>query len=377
MPDKQTKQTVNSKFCNVFDYLNWRGDLSFDQVGVCEVDGLIFSILSYVDYSEVVSSEIHGIRRPPALLTITKRYLSAHSGGDVPELGLMLSKEIVKLLVKASKTKRFGLLRPICFVNKICDQTEMQFSAIAFSFENGDTFVAFRGTDDTLVGWKENFNMSFIYPVPAQKEAVAFLDYVASKTQGRIYLGGHSKGGNLAVYAGVKASLKTRERIERIYSNDAPGFDAAFISGKDYKDMKERISTFLPQSSVVGMLLEHEEGYTVIKSRNSGLLQHNGFSWEVMGGKFIYLDSISENSKVLDKKMKSFLAGMTKEERENFVDSLFDALSTNTGAKTLTELSAEKLKLFKVWGTLDDTSKAQFRKIASIIMGKKRQEKKK
>lgn len=377
MPDKQTKQTANSKFCNVFDYLNWRGDLSFDQVGVCEVDGLIFSILSYVDYSEVVSSEIHGIRRPPALLTITKRYLSAHRGGDVPELGLMLSKEIVKLLVKASKTKRFGLLRPICFVNKICDQTEMQFSAIAFSFENGDTFVAFRGTDDTLVGWKENFNMSFIYPVPAQKEAVAFLDYVASKTQGRIYLGGHSKGGNLAVYAGVKASLKTRERIERIYSNDAPGFDAAFIGGKDYKDMKERISTFLPQSSVVGMLLEHEEGYTVIKSRNSGLLQHNGFSWEVMGGKFIYLDSISENSKVLDKKMKSFLAGMTKEERENFVDSLFDALSTNTGAKTLTELSAEKLKLFKVWGTLDDTSKAQFRKIASIIMGKKRQEKKK
>ena len=377
MPDKQTKQTANSKFCNVFDYLNWRGDLSFDQVGVCEVDGLIFSILSYVDYSEVVSSEIHGIRRPPALLTITKRYLSAHSGGDIPELGLILSKEIVKLLVKASKTKRFGLLRPICFVNKICDQTEMQFSAIAFSFENGDTFVAFRGTDDTLVGWKENFNMSFIYPVPAQKEAVAFLDYVASKTQGRIYLGGHSKGGNLAVYAGVKASLKTRERIERIYSNDAPGFDAAFIGGKDYKDMKERISTFLPQSSVVGMLLEHEEGYTVIKSRNSGLLQHNGFSWEVMGGKFIYLDSISENSKVLDKKMKSFLAGMTKEERENFVDSLFDALSTNTGAKTLTELSAEKLKLFKVWGTLDDTSKAQFRKIASIIMGKKRQEKKK
>lgn len=377
MPDKQTKQTVNSKFCNVFDYLNWRGDLSFDQVGVCEVDGLIFSILSYVDYSEVVSSEIHGIRRPPALLTITKRYLSAHSGGDVPELGLMLSKEIVKLLVKASKTKRFGLLRPICFVNKICDQTEMQFSAIAFSFENGDTFVAFRGTDDTLVGWKENFNMSFIYPVPAQKEAVAFLDYVASKTQGRIYLGGHSKGGNLAVYAGVKASLKTRERIERIYSNDAPGFDAAFIGGKDYKDMKERISTFLPQSSVVGMLLEHEEGYTVIKSRNSGLLQHNGFSWEVMGGKFIYLDSITENSKMLDKKMKSFLAGMTKEERENFVDSIFDALSTNTGAKTLTELSAEKLKLFKVWGTLDDTSKAQFRKIASIIMGKKRQEKKK
>ena len=374
MPEKQKQ---SRKFTNVFDYIDWRGDLSFESAPVCEVDGLIFSILSYVDYGGFVPSEIHGVRKPLALLTVTKRFLKSHSGSDVPAMGLILSKEIVKLLAKASKTKRFGLLSPICYVNRICDEEEKQFSAIAFSFENGDTFIAYRGTDDTLVGWKENFNMSFIYPVPAQKEAVAFLDYVASKTQGRIYLGGHSKGGNLAVYAGVKASLKTRERIERIYSNDAPGFDAAFIGGKDYKDMKERISTFLPQSSVVGMLLEHEEGYTVIKSRNSGLLQHNGFSWEVMGGKFIYLDSISENSKVLDKKMKSFLAGMTKEERENFVDSLFDALSTNTGAKTLTELSAEKLKLFKVWGTLDDTSKAQFRKIASIIMGKKRQEKKK
>lgn len=379
MPDKQAKQNKqeDKKFNNVYDYITWRGDLDFDLVPVCEVDGLIFSILSYVDYSEVVSSEIHGIRRPPALLTVTKRYLTAHRGGDVPEIGLILSKEIVKLLVKASKTKRFGLVRPLCFVNKICDEQEMQFSAIAFSFENGDTFIAYRGTDDTLVGWKENFNMSFMYPVPAQKEAADFLEYVAERTSGNIYLGGHSKGGNLATYAGVKASEKTKERIVRIYCNDSPGFAAEFIGGADYKAMREKISNFLPQSSVVGMLLEHEESYTVVKSRNSGLLQHNGFSWEVMGGKFIYLDAISENSKILDRKMKSFLAGMTKEEREKFVDSLFDALSSKTGAKTLTELSSEKLKLFKVWNTLDETSRAQFRKIAGLIIGKKRQEKKK
>ena len=370
-------ETQKGKFANIFDYVNWRGDLSFEQSPVCEVDGLIFSILSYVDYSEVVPSEIHGVRKPPALLTVTKRYLKAHSGGDVPALGLMLSKEIVKLLVKASKTKRFGLCAPLCYVNNVCDTEEKQFSAIAFSLENGDTFIAFRGTDDTLVGWKENFNMSFIYPVPAQKDAAAFLEYVASKTEGKIYLCGHSKGGNLAVYAGVKASKAVKERIVRIYSNDAPGFDQDFIRGSDYKQTCDRISTFLPQSSVVGMLLEHEESYTVVRSKSAGLLQHNGFSWEVMGNKFIHLDSISESSRVVDRNMKKFLSEMSKEERSRFVDSLFEAIESKTGAKTLTELNSDKMKLFKVWGSLDDTSKAQFRKVAGLLVGKKSEKKKK
>ena len=373
MPEKQRE-----KFYNVFDYLDWRGDLDFDTVEVCEVDALIFSILSYVDFSHVVPTEIHGVRKPPALLTVTKRYLQSHSGSDIPTLGLMLSKKIVRLLARAAKSRRFGLTTPLCYVNRICDVEEKQFSAIAFGFENGDTFIAYRGTDDTLVGWKENFNMSFIYPVPAQKEAVDFLEYVASKTTGRIYLGGHSKGGNLAVYASVKASEKTQARIERIYSNDAPGFDQAFISGDDYKSMRDRIFTFLPQSSVVGMMLEHEESYTVVKSRGTGIInQHDGFSWEVMRGKFIYLDSVTESSRMLDKNMKRMLAEMSREERERFVDSIFDAIETKTGAKTLTELSSDKMKIFKVWNSLDEESKMQFRRFANLLVGKKAEKKKK
>ena len=116
---KQQKQQTQQKFSNVFDYVGWRGDLSFGQSGICEVDGLIFSILSYIDFAGIVPSEIHGVRKPPALLTVTKRYLKAHSGGDVPAMGLILSREIARLLVKASKTRRFGLTSPICYVNKI------------------------------------------------------------------------------------------------------------------------------------------------------------------------------------------------------------------------------------------------------------------
>ena len=384
MPDKQLKQQKQiqkqpnvSGSSDVFDYISWRGDLSMEQSELCEVDALIFSLLSYIDFEGLVPSEIQGARKPLALLTVTKRYLKAHSGGDVPAMGLILSRDIARLLVKASKSRRFGLCAPICYVNKICDTEEKQFSAIALLLESGDVMIAFRGTDDTLVGWKENFNMSFIYPVPAQKEAVAFLEYVAERTSGKIYLAGHSKGGNLAVYAGVKAKREIQSRIERIYSNDAPGFDAAFISGADYRLMSDKIFTFLPQSSIVGMLLEHEERYTVIKSKSAGILQHDGFSWEVMGNKFIHLDSISGNSRVLDKNMKNLLSGMTRESRERFIDSIFEALESKTGAKTLTELNSDKIKLFKVWGSLDEESKMQFRRIAALLVSKKVEKKKK
>ena len=365
MPEKQKE-----KFSSIFDYLNWRGDLEFSKVDVCEVDSLIFSLLSYIDYSNVVPSEIYGIRKPPALLTVTKRYLQAHTGGDIPSLGLMLSREIVKLLVRASKTRRFGLVSPLCFVNRISNTEKMQFSAIAFALGNGDTVVAYRGTDDTIVGWRENFNMSFIYPVPAQREAVAFLEYVASKTEGRIYVTGHSKGGNLAIYAGVKASEQTRRRIENIYSNDGPGFDQAFVSGADYKSMRNKIVSILPQSSIVGMMLENANSYTVVKSKSIGFFQHDGLSWAVMGDKFIHLDSLTKSSKKVDKNMEKMLAGMSREERQRFVDSLFDAIESQTSATTLTDLNSDKMKLFKVWNALDDKSKAQIRTLAGVFIGK-------
>ena len=367
MPEKQKEQ-----FANIFDYLSWRGDLDFSTVGISEVDALIFATLSYIDYSDVVPSEIHGVRKPPALLTVTKRYLQAHSGCDIPALGLILSKQIVKLLAKASKTRRFGLISPLCYVNHISNKEQKQFSAIAFSLENGDTVIAYRGTDDTIIGWKENFNMSYIYPVPAQKEAVEFLEYVASKTKGRIYLMGHSKGGNLAIYAGVKATAATRERIEKIYSHDGPGFDQAFVSGADYKDMKAKIFSFLPQSSIVGMLLDNVDNYTVVKSNTTGFLQHNGFSWAVMGDKFIHLDTVTIRSRNLDENMGKMLSGLSREERQHFVNAFFNAIETQTGAKTLTELNADKMKLFKVWSALDEKSKAQLKAFAMLFVSKKK-----
>ena len=363
-------ERVQMQSSSLFDYLNWRGDLLFDKVPLCEVDSLILSIISYVDLSGFVSEGAVSDKKPPVLLTVTKDFLRAQNG-VIPNMGLIIPKETVTLLARAAKSARFGLIRPFAYVNKICDESQKQFSAISFLLGNGDTFVAFRGTDDTLVGWKENFNMSFMHPVPAQSEALMYLEDIAAHTKGRIYVGGHSKGGNLAVYAATKAQQSTRERIAAVYNNDGPGFDSEFISSEEYKAMRERICTFVPQSSVVGMLLEHEESYTVVKSRSAGLLQHNGFTWEVMGGEFIKLDSISEESRLIDRSIKDWLAEMSYEERAEVVDSLYEAISS-TNAKTLSDFSQDKIKIVRAWNAMDNDARNHVRRCINIIFGKKK-----
>ena len=358
---------------SLFDYLNWRGDLSFDTVQFGEVDSLILSILSYIDYTGLVPPSANGEKRPSVLLNVAKEFLRAQNGA-IPNMGLIIPKETVTLFARSAKTARFGLTRPFAFVNKICDESQKQFCAVSFMLNSTDVFIAFRGTDDTLVGWKENFNMSFMHPVPAQEEAVAYLEEIAKMTDGKIYIGGHSKGGNLAVYSAVKASEAVQNRIAAVYNSDGPGFDAEFIAGEDYCKVKERIHTLVPQSSVVGMLLEHEESYTVVKSRSSGLLQHNGFSWEVMGAGFIKLDSISEESKLIDRSIKNWLAEMSAEERATVVDAIYEAISAS-GAKTLTELNQDKIKIVRAWNSLDNDARNQVRRCIKIVFGKKKQAK--
>ena len=353
----------------LYDYLDWRGDLSFAAVPLTEVDNLIFSLIAYIDFSEVVSEERKKDQKPDVLLEVTKGYLKKHPG-IYKSPGVMIPKDIITLLARASKTQRFGAVRPFCYIQKTSDKEQLQFSAISFLLPGGDVFVAFRGTDDSLVGWKENFNMSFMHPVPAQREALAYLEMVAALTKGKIFVGGHSKGGNLAVYSAAKSSEAVKSRIADIYNNDGPGFDKAFITGKDYISVRERIHTLVPQSSVVGMLLEHEEQFTVVKSVKEGLLQHNGFTWALMGSSFIHLDDVDTKSRRIDAKLKDWLSRLSIGQREKFIDAIYQALSA-TSAKTLSELNADKLKLVKAWNAMDEETRIQLKRCLILIIGRK------
>ena len=349
----------------LFDYLDWRGDIPFSTIGVGEIDNMIFSQICYVDFKRIVPASPEA--RPVNFLSAAKRYVQAHKGEPI-NLGAIMPPEVVGITTKAARSVRFSSTSMIGYVNRISNNDEKQFSAVTFLIGDDSMFVAFRGTDDTIVGWKESFNMSFMSPIPAQTEAVEYLQNMADAFPDRkIYVGGHSKGGNLAVYSAVKCRADVNGRIIAIYNNDGPGFDRQFIESDEYVATRERIHTIVPQSSIVGMLLEHEDNYDVVKSTMSGLLQHNAFSWEIIGNRFVRNDTVTAESKRIDKTLKRWMNEMPVEQRKKTVDSLYEILAS-TNVKTLTDLNADKLKLIKAWNSLDADSRKFIRRCITLIV---------
>ena len=205
---------------------------------------------------------------------------------------------------------------------------------MAFLLPDGSAFLAFRGTDLTLVGWKEDFNMSFQDIVPAQTEAAEYLKEFAAVFDGPLYLTGHSKGGNLSVYAAATASLDVQERIRAVYNYDGPGFGQSMMGSEGYLRMIPRIQTYVPESSIIGMLLEHEEPYSAVKSTQVSIFQHDVFTWEILGPDFILAPGVDAHSRQMNVAIKTWLEGMSRQERMDFVDTLYSILSVG-GAKNV------------------------------------------
>lgn len=333
---------------NILDYLDWRGDLSFASSPFNDVDSVILSQLAYIEFSDVTDGG--GI----TLNEAAKALLVKYPDGVIPK-GLMRAKEMNTLLIKASVSKRFR--NAVVFMPQSLIDTEKneQFAAMTFILGDGNMYVAFRGTDQSVVGWKEDFNMSFISPVPSQPDSVTYLESVASLRGENIFTGGHSKGGNLAMYSAA-FSRGVSDRILRIYNNDGPGFPESVVSCEEFDAILPKIISIVPQGSVVGMLLEHREVYSIVKSSQRGLLQHDCFSWEVMGRELVTLPSRNSESKLVDSTLSEWLTAMTDEERGTFVNALCEVL-TATEAQTLSALSSDGIKLIKSIRGLDQHTK--------------------
>lgn len=320
---------------NIIDYLEWRGDLSFKSSPFNEVDNLVFSMLSFIDYSGIVPSELLG--RPVKLSECLDKYDRLHPKGE--SFGVIIPQITGDLFRLAAESRRFSEIYAAYYRNEISEEEQMQFAAVTFILPDNSIFIAFRGTDDTLVGWREDFNLSFTCPVPSQETAAEYVANVASVYRGKIRMGGHSKGGNLSVYAAVFAPEHIRNRIVTAYSNDGPGFSGSIIDSEEYKAAADKTVTLVPQSSVIGMLLEHDGDFHVIESTiHNGLFQHDPFSWSVLGPSFIHLDSLSKNGRLHDSISRGWLAKLSSEERKKLTDTLFGVLES-TGAKTLTDLT--------------------------------------
>lgn len=348
---------------NILDYLDWRGDLPFTAAPFNEIDNLIFTQLCFLDLDNLVPSDPAGM--PVRLEHAVDRYFERHPI-ESTSMGMIVPKDILTLADRARHTARF---RDVCltgFVNLVDEKIEMQFSATTYLPGDGTAFVAFRGTDDTLVGWKEDFNMAFTPIVPAQAQASRYLESVLRALPHSLRLGGHSKGGNLAVYAAIHTDAADRTRILEVYNNDGPGFHRQMLSSEAYSSMQSRIRSIVPESSIVGMLLDHEEPYRIVKSSAKGLFQHDGFSWELVGDHFTTLRQLSDESRTVDRTIKMWLAGMDNTAREEFVDSMYDLLCA-TNARTLTELNTDRKTLLASLRGIDPKARDMLIKLVLLL----------
>lgn len=326
---------MGNKKTNVFDYLEWRGDLSFTQSSFNEIDALIFSIFAYLDFSCVKENEI-------VFFKDAVKYINQMPDNVKYNGPNIIMHSVVDLANMAAKTARFQDIGVFGFSTKIDEVQEIQFAAVTFLLSDQTIFLSFRGTDNTLIGWKEDLNMCFIDGIPSQIAAEKYADDITYKLNMPLRLGGHSKGGNLSIWVSTHLPEETQKNILKIYSNDAPGFSEDFFKYDKYLNIRDKIISFVPESSIVGVLMEHDK-YTTICSSNPSLLQHDPFSWLVSGTHFIYDDTRSISGRQFERVINSWLSSMSVKEREELVENVYDIFSSSH-AKTLDDLDKSKIK---------------------------------
>ena len=353
---------------NLMDYLDWRGDITLAVSPFSEVDALILAELSFVDFEGIVPPPEVGRGLP--LNEAAEAFFARHGGRDV-DMGVLVPDGISQMLRKLMASPRFCGMTLNGYEALLDDEVEEQFSALTIDLGNGSIYISFRGTDDTIVGWKEDLNMSFLEEIPSQKQAVDYVARIARQYPEKpLRIGGHSKGGNLAVYSAAKSSGDIQERIVAVHNNDGPGFIWDISKTPGHKRIAGRIHTVLPQTSVVGMLMEHEKHYQVVYSTYDGLYQHDGFSWQVKGTQFVQLDEFSREGKLVDEALSSWADSLNTQQREALAEALYSVF-TATGAKTLSELNEEKLKsasaMLKTYKNLDRESRRMVSEMFKIF----------
>ena len=322
---------------NIMDYISWRGDLSFAQSPFNEVDNLILACFSYVNLDGIPAvSGQKGIE----LKKLVKEFKKLHTIKE-----LEADKSFIRLapfmMFEMAKSVRFGNCVIRNYVNEIVTEAEQQFSAVEIVLDDGTSYVSFRGTDDTIIGWKEDFNLS-TGVVPAQERAVEYMQRISDEAYGMLRVGGHSKGGNLAIYGSVMCK-SAHDKILEIYSNDGPGFSKEFQESPETAEMMPKIIRIIPEYSIIGTLLEHEKQPIIVASTSRGLLQHDGFSWEVQGPGLVRRDSLNKTALRFIEILHKWMDGMDTEQKRLLIEDLFATLQAS-GYENLSEVQSGGLK---------------------------------
>lgn len=332
---------------NINDYLIWRGDLPLDEYKFNVLDSLILARVSYLPFEKIDFND------GDTFEVIAKKM------ENIDEYKIDDDKD---LIINLGSSIRFKNLRLTDYVISKDRELERQFGAISIHLPDC-IYVSYIGTDNSIVGWKEDFNMSFMKHIPAQIEGVKYLNSIKSDN---IRVGGHSKGGNVAIYSSLYCDKSICNKIISVDNFDGPGFDSDVILQSKNKEVLEKTTTYIPQDSVIGRLFEHKEKSIIVKSDNKGINQHDVYSWEVIKDRFAN-DSITDSSEFINQSITQWLLNTDSKSREIFVDGIFD-LFYSSNSDSFRQLSKSWINdIPNMMKTYKDISKEDKKVISEMI----------
>ena len=350
---------AENRMGNLFDYIDWRGDIPMSVDPFNEVDNLVLSTVIYVPFDGLVPGE--GFDGAVTLRDVNAAFWEKYDEDSFGESDTAAGYSPY-LLKRMASSRRFGGMQVCSYTNELDEEDQYQFAAMTFLLEDGTCYAAFRGTDDSITGWREDFNMSYMAMTRGQERAVEYLNKRFLGSSPFIRVGGHSKGGNLAVYAGMYCLPDVQYRIKEIWSNDGPGFIKSISDSEDYKRIMPKIKKLIPDESVVGILLNSGIKADVIKSNAEGMMQHSPFSWMIKRNRLVRAEKRSASSILIDRIADDWINNLAPDNRKILIDVLFTAIQTS-GAATIGDFTNDAVKaynaLYKTIRELPKTQQAQ------------------
>lgn len=354
---------------NMLDYIKEFGHVSFEERAFSEIDALVLTELEYLPLEKVVPSDENGEN----FVTVKEiaEYMQEHKQELFDENPMMITQERHEVSQVIADAPRFQSLKFFGVVSVWDKDTTKQFAAVTVEVEPSVRLVVFRGTDETLIGWKEDFLMTYSPLVAAQTDAKEYLAKQASLWDGDLMISGHSKGGNLAIYAAATQVEDVQLRIVDIFCFDSPGLYRSVLETKGYQNIVPLAMRYIPQDSLVGLMLESEVPYVIVKSNATGAMQHSAMTWEIEDGQFIKMEKLTKNSQLNDQTFKKWTESVSDEELELFWNVFFELLFS-VGIDTVNDLYGEFMhyvqEFLKAAGNMDEEKRELLTRIALLLV---------
>ena len=320
---------------NLISYVQQYGAQTFEDKSLTDIDVLVLTEIAYLPFDEIV----------PKSFDVTEAISLEQIGKEFEQIKekkqklnpFMITSERIELLEVVSKSQRYKEIKVFGFMNDIDDERTKQFAAVCYQWEEANRWIIFRGTDESLTGWKEDFMMTYSDLIPAQTDAIEYLKKQAETFSGTLNVSGHSKGGNLSLYASAMQEETVQNRIEQIYCWDSPGVHSSILDKEGYQRVVSKAKRYIPQDSIVGLMLESKVPYHIIESQGSGISQHSALMWNIEEDYFVELTELSRNSQLTDQTFKQWTEVVSDEDLKLFFDTFFE-LIFEMGVETVNDV---------------------------------------